>query len=148
MLNFTQSGNTQTIRGLTASSVASGSERLARGGWVGNPINAWANGWLDLGGDWLDLGDTAGAPWEIYIKSTARNSQGLDWGTATYSEAGGSWEDGPVEGEYTIDDVQAEILGNHINRLLKFYLQEKYIVNNIESVKLNILLKSDTSLAP
>ena len=146
MSNFTQSENTQTIRGLTGR-YAPEHERLARGGWVGNPINAWANGWLDLGGDWLDLGDTTGAPWEIYIKSTARDSQGLDWGTATYSEPVGIGFE-PVEGEYTIDDVQAELLGNHINRLLKFYLQDKYIVNNIESVKLNILLKSDTSLAP
>ena len=52
---------------------------------------------------------------------------------------------GGNEGEGSINEVQAQILGNDIHRLLKYYLGAQYIVSNIESVKLNIALKSDVT---
>ena len=131
--DFTYSENTQTIRGLTGPLPE---QKLAMEEWIDRP---YAEGGPT--NEWKDLGDTTGAPWEIYIKSTMRDS-GLDWGTSTYSDPGGNLNGGN-EGEGSINEVQAQILGNDIHRLLKYYLGVQYIVSNIESVKLNIALKSD-----
>ena len=134
--------NTQTMRGFTSTSVGV-NDRLAIGTPYSNPQPSIV---------WSDAGDTDGAPWEIHIKSIeTRATPSPDtepppmtsWGTTPYSEPGGSANMfAPNEGEGSINAHQAEILGNHIHRLLKYYLgEDKH--SNIESVKLNIALKSD-----
>ena len=107
MSTVNHSGNIQTIRGYT-------------------------NNLSDAQLHWQALGSDIGAPWEIYIKSTTRNS-GSAWGTSTYSAG--------VNAPFTYHMTEA--LANDIHRVLKYYLQTRYKVSNIESVKLNILLKSD-----
>ena len=131
--DFTYSENTLTIRGLTGPLPE---QKLAMEEWIDRP---YAEGGPT--NEWKDLGDTTGAPWEICIKSTMRDS-GLDWGTSTYSDPCGNLN-GCNEGEGSINEVQAQILGNDIHRLLKYYLGVQYFVSIIESVKLNIALKSD-----
>ena len=125
--NTTYIENTQTMRGFTRPLL----ERLA--------VKRYQNGLYQ----WTDLGDTTGAPWEIHIKSIESGDQMTSWGTVPYSEqsgeAGQSNGPGGVWLAGTINDLQAEILGNDIYRILKYYLQEKY--SNIESVRLNIVLK-------
>tara|TARA_B100001758_G_scaffold53652_1_gene44036 strand:+ start:11441 stop:11770 length:330 start_codon:yes stop_codon:yes gene_type:complete len=109
MSTVIRSGNIQTMRGHTTNST---------------------DGELH----WQALGSDTGAHWEIYIKSTTRDSAS-DWGTSTYSipySAGGA-----------INFLKVESMGNDIHRVLKYYLQDRYKVSNIESVRLNIVLKSD-----
>jgi len=142
--------NTQTMRGFTSTSAAV-SDRLAIGTPEPLPLNSIA---------WTDDGDTDGAPWEIHIKSietratpspdtdppmTSWDPPMTSWGTTPYSEPGGSANMfAPNEGEGSINEHQAEILGNHIHRLLKYYLgEDKH--SNIESVRLNIVLKFHAS---
>ena len=115
MVTVSHSGNTQTIRGYTTNSSDGAAAPL-----------------------WTELGDTTGAPWEINIKSVARDSD-ADWGTSTYSlpftpaDAGGSG---------TINEAEAKVLGNSIHRVLKYYLGNRYHLSNIAAVTLNIALKS------
>ncbi len=130
--------NTQTMRGFTSTSA--GADRLSV-----RPSSTYGNPFFP----WIDLGNTDGAPWEIHIKSIetrATSSPDTDppmtsWGTTPYSEPGGSANIyAPNEGEGSINEYQAEVLGNHIHRLLKYYLgEDKH--SNIESVRLNIVLK-------
>ena len=113
MSTANHSGNIQTIRGYT-------------------------NNLSDAQLHWQALGSDIGAPWEIHIKSDARDS-GSAWGTSTYGALGNTSTE-PVP---TINQADAEALGNDIHRVLKYYLQDRYKVSNIESVRLNIVLKSD-----
>ena len=118
-MSVTYSENTQTMRGLTISET-----------------NTYAAGDVFLGKE--DLLEDIGAPWEIHIKSVARDS-GSAWGTSTYGSGGNT-----ASGVPTISQADAEALGNDIHRVLKYYLQtNRYIVSNIEAVRLNIALKYD-----
>jgi len=109
MAAVTNTGNTQTIRGHTTNLFDSSSVPYS------------------------NLDDDTGAPWEIHIKSVARDSAS-DWGTSTYSL--------PYGHAGAINFYRVETIGNHIHRLLKYYLGNRYHLSNIEAVTLNIALKS------
>jgi len=81
------------------------------------------------------LNEKLGAPWEICVKSRSNNE--ADWGSATYSTSS--------DATGRPSAAAAKKIGGAIHRILKFYLQDEYIVNNIESVKLIVVLKSNTS---
>ncbi len=117
-MSVTYSENTQTMRGRTISEATT----MPTGVFIGEE----------------NLLDKIGAPWEIHIKSDARDS-GSAWGTSTYGALGNTSTE-PVP---TINQADAEALGNDIHRVLKYYLQHRYIVSNIEDVRLNIALKYD-----
>jgi len=108
MSTVNHSGNIQTMRGHTTNST---------------------DGELH----WQALGSDTGAPWEVHIKSVARDSAS-DWGTSTYSL--------PYSWANAINFIKVESMGNDIHRVLKYYLQDRYKVSNIESARLNIVLKS------
>ena len=117
-MSVTYSENTQTMRGRTISEATT----MPTGVFIGEE----------------NLLDDIGAPWEIHIKSDARDS-GSAWGTSTYGALGNTSTE-PVP---TINQADAEALGNDIHRVLKYYLQTRYKVSNIEDVRLNIALKYD-----
>tara|TARA_B100001758_G_scaffold53652_1_gene44035 strand:+ start:10977 stop:11267 length:291 start_codon:yes stop_codon:yes gene_type:complete len=95
MSTANHSGNIQTIRGYT-------------------------NNLSDAQLHWQALGSDIGAPWEIYIKSTTRNS-GSAWGTSTYSPSAAAQLTDPSQVGLTYHMTEA--LGNDIHRVLKYYLQ-------------------------
>lgn len=83
------------------------------------------------------LYDDLGAPWEIYIKSVSSDSS--QWGNATYStyaEAAGSQA-------ARISISEGALIGNAIHRILKYYLEDSYLANNIETVRLSISFKTN-----
>jgi len=85
------------------------------------------------------LNDQVGAPWEIFIESFVPDD--TDWGEATYTNNTNTDMSGKINFN------QAKEIAGSIHRILKHYLGAEYQVNNIEAVRLNVVIKTPAAAA-